>query len=890
MQSLLSMGEALTELVPLPVLDVWGRLSYFFGFLLLVCAFGGVTFRVGTRWVLGRDKQHWNGQAFLAMPITFLLVLSAAYVGSFIPLVHGAQTFESLKDLMLFLCVVLFGYPAILTAPFAYAISDIIEGVPPEFLWDWLPGYFINPAYFWLFLQSIGKDPDFRKIKTWVNYLLTVVVFMIFEPVMWGYICSERFTPALSFGQVTPALFLTMSVTWLLAPPATLIALPLARRFNLFWAEIQGHVEERTWAKSEGVWVSGPVGQERFQAETVRGVPLRVFLLAPLVLLALLMVGATALVTLKSGKADATRLAKQLNKNFSKDIARSLRAQQEREGFVDSAFLGDILSEQPAQGQGRVFVLDEQFDFVVKDSIFKNPAVIKARRLIDSKEPILGAFTFQVLNASPLALNTWLGHVEKCDFSVSGRKEHWYIVSLLPEQYFLSNVQAGNSQAASVFALTILLALVAIVWLGTALTEPLREMSIAASLLASGDLSQRTGGSRLKELEALSTAFNAMAEQMENSIDSLVAEVEQRKVAEQELMIHREQLEKVVEQRTHDLSVALDESESASRAKGAFLAHMSHEIRTPLNAVLVYTQLLKTDESLSESQRAHLDAIYASGEHLLELLNNILVMSRMEAQREQVNTVPFYLNELCERVLEMFYPMADQAGINLQMRKSCEVDCRIESDPGKIRQILVNLVSNALKFTQEGEIRLFLSCASEPDGRLKIVIEVSDDGCGIESDDLDRIFEPFDQLEEGTSKAGSGLGLAISRGFARLLDGDLTVESEFGKGATFRLSFLAVPVCTQHPPSSGEQLDGSQEQESSASEEADYTSTLRSLPAEVRSEVSEAAVQARLNRLLSLASKVDSEYPEAAQQLRELCTTFQFQALQDAVDSDDVDS
>ena len=895
MQSLLSTGEALIGQVPLPILGVWGRLAYILGWVLMVCAFGGITFRVGSAWLIGREKQHWDSQSFLALPLTFVLVISTGYLGSFIPLVHGAQTFESLKDLTVYLCIVLFGYPALLTVPFAYGISDLIEGVPPAFLLDWLPGYFINPAFFWLFFLSIGKDPDFRKARTWLAYLATVVVFMTFQPVMWGYLCAGKFTAPLSFGQITPALLMTMTITWILAPPATLIALPVAKRYHLFWAEIQGHVREISWTGGRKEWVSGPRTSDAGEGKTDGGVPLRMLLLAPLVLLTLTMVGATAVVTLRGGELDAIRLAEQLNSTYANNTVEALKAQGLSRQGIDADVLMKLLESQPAEGLGKLFVLDKDFDFVLKASAFKNPAVLKARQVVGAGEVGSGTFTMQVLTASPLSLETWHGYV--VSFEVG--QQQMYAISLLPESYCLYNSRAGSSQAASVFALTLMLSLVAIVWLGSALTKPLTEISTAASELAVGDLSQRAGSSRVRELKALSNAFNAMAHQMENSIDSLVEEVEQRKVAEAELRVHREQLEKVVEQRTHALSVALDKAESASRAKGAFLAHMSHEIRTPLNAVLVYTQLLKTDSTLTDPQRVHLDAIHSSGEHLLELLNNILQMSRMEAQREQLTTAPFYLTELCEKVLEMFYPMAELNGLCLVFSKSCQVDCRIESDPGKIRQILVNLVSNALKFTPQGEIRLLLSCSSLDDGRLKIVIEVSDDGCGIEPENQERIFQPFDQLEDGAAKAGSGLGLAISRGFARLLDGDLTVESEPGQGAIFRLTFVAVPVgaiegsqvdpavhiSTENYTSEGEK--GNTEEPSEA---VDYTATLRSLPPDVQSEVSEAAVQARLNRLLSLANKVDSEFPEAAQQLRDMCTTFQFQALHDAFDNGGSDS
>src|SRR5262245_12785348 len=253
MNAVIQWFEQAFAAIPLPILEVWGRLGYVVGLVLALCAFGGFTFRLGSGWGLGRERQSWDARALLSISLTFLLVVVTGYLGSFVVLVEGAQTLESLKDLVVFLCITLFGYPALIVVPLAYGLSDLVEGVPPEFLVGWLPGYFINPACFWVAYQLIGKRPDFRRAATWVRYAGFVVVFLGIEPVLWGFICSGRFTPEVSYRSVTPALFFTTSITWLLAPPAMLIALPLARRLRLFWAEIDGHVKER--ALGHKTWI-----------------------------------------------------------------------------------------------------------------------------------------------------------------------------------------------------------------------------------------------------------------------------------------------------------------------------------------------------------------------------------------------------------------------------------------------------------------------------------------------------------------------------------------------------------------------------------------------------------------------------------------------------------
>src|SRR5262245_24056432 len=173
--------------IPLPLLEVWGRFAYIVGLFLAVCAFGGFTFRIGEHWGFGRARQTWNVKAFLSVPLTFVLIIASGYIGSFIVLVPGAQTFESLKDLVVLLSVVLLGYPALITIPFAYGLSDLIEGVPPDFLLAWLPGYFINPSCFWIANQLIGKNPDFRIATTWGRYLAAASLFVLLDAALCGY-------------------------------------------------------------------------------------------------------------------------------------------------------------------------------------------------------------------------------------------------------------------------------------------------------------------------------------------------------------------------------------------------------------------------------------------------------------------------------------------------------------------------------------------------------------------------------------------------------------------------------------------------------------------------------------------------------------------------------
>ena len=326
MTSVISWLEAIVSTIPLPLLEVWSRFSYIVGLVLAVCAFGGFTFRIGEQWGFGRARQTWDAKAFLSMPLTFVLVIASGYLGSFIVLVPGAQTFESLKDLVVLLCIVLLGYPALIAVPPAYMLSDLIEGVPPDFVLNWAEGYFFWTAFVWMAYQLIGRNPDFRRALTWRRYGVFVGLIMLLDPVMWGFICSAQFTSAISYRNISSALFFTLAITWLLAPGVFLVALPLARRFGWFWAEIPGYVRERAFGSREWVWEAGRGSTPRDAGPVQEGVPIRIFIFMPFVALVLVMVGATAIVALQSADDDAAKLATRLHQEASTNIRMRLDA------------------------------------------------------------------------------------------------------------------------------------------------------------------------------------------------------------------------------------------------------------------------------------------------------------------------------------------------------------------------------------------------------------------------------------------------------------------------------------------------------------------------------------------------------------------------------------
>jgi|GEM_PF-3870189 len=240
---------------------------------------------------------------------------------------------------------------------------------------------------------------------------------------------------------------------------------------------------------------------------------------------------------------------------------------------------------------------------------------------------------------------------------------------------------------------------------------------------------------------------------------------------------------------------AKEAAEAASLAKGAFLSHMSHEFRTPLNAIMGYSKLMQGDGNLSEDHRRSLDIINRSGEHLLDLINNILEMSRVESGRTEINSISFNIYEMLEDLESMFRVQAKSKGIAFSFFRGDDVPMVVKSDAGKVRQVLINLVGNALKFTEVGEISVGLACKGEEETDTFILeFKVQDSGVGIPEEDVGKIFEAFEQAEAGkVSGGGTGLGLSISRHYARLLNGNITVASTLGEGSTFIFTLQVQP-------------------------------------------------------------------------------------------------
>jgi signal transduction histidine kinase len=332
----------------------------------------------------------------------------------------------------------------------------------------------------------------------------------------------------------------------------------------------------------------------------------------------------------------------------------------------------------------------------------------------------------------------------------------WKVFVEQPESAAFAPLSGKIWKTALLIAAFVLAAIALSILLARRLVRPIKRMQVAAEAIGAGAYDERIELERKDELGALATAFNTMAEHVQELIGGL-----ERKVAE----------------RTKALEVA-------SKHKSDFLANMSHELRTPLNAIVGFSQVLKEKlfGPVNHKQDEYLDDILSSADHLLALINDILDLSKVEAGQVELESSMFSLREALERGVVMVRERATRNGVQLTLELDRSVEL-VEGDERRIRQVVFNLLSNAVKFTPRGG-QVDVSTARE-DG--EVLIAVKDTGPGIAAEDQARIFEEFQQAKAGNGERpeGTGLGLALSRRLVELHGGRIWVESEPGKGSTF---------------------------------------------------------------------------------------------------------
>ena len=391
-----------------------------------------------------------------------------------------------------------------------------------------------------------------------------------------------------------------------------------------------------------------------------------------------------------------------------------------------------------------------------------------------------------------------------------GKGLDWLIVVVVPEADFTEEIDA-NTRTTIWLCLAALVVAVAIgIITSRWVTNPILRLNIAAKDIAKGEWDKTVEIERADELGELAKSFNTMAQQLRQSFENL---------------------ENRVQERTVELAIAKDKAEVANEAKSAFLANMSHELRSPLNAILGFSQLMTRSQTLSPEHQENISIISSSGEHLLTLINNVLDLSKIEAGRTTLNPKKFDLYRLLCDLEDMFQLKADDKHLQLVFDRTSDVPQYVETDELKLRQVLINLLNNALKFTEEGgvsvRVRLqkiakkvnsynpskslempasndfnfsrlnqsknasFGSPADDLDSTSSFFLhfEVEDTGLGIAANELDNIFEAFVQTKTGKdAQEGTGLGLPISRKFVELMGGKMSISSAVGQGTNFKFN------------------------------------------------------------------------------------------------------
>lgn len=357
-------------------------------------------------------------------------------------------------------------------------------------------------------------------------------------------------------------------------------------------------------------------------------------------------------------------------------------------------------------------------------------------------------------------------------------------------QHYRTVLNEGRSKMTGVMcmaglAITLLMGVFS-VFISLTIVRPVQLITKAAERITGGDLDQRVSVNSSDEIGILARTFNFMSGRLKETMEGL-------RKSEEELQRHRENLEEMVAARTRELAVAKEKADSANKAKSLFLANMSHELRTPMNVILGFANIMDREPQISPKQKENLGLILKSGEHLLSIINNILDIAKIESGRLEAERSDFDLGDLINNTMAMLRVRAEAKNLTLELDQSSSFPRYVNTDPGKLSQIIINLVGNAIKFTDSGRISIKLGIQSIENGRSRrfLCFEIADTGVGISADSLELIFQPFAQIGQ---REGTGLGLPITRKYVELLGGTISASSVPGEGSVFRFTIAYDPV------------------------------------------------------------------------------------------------
>jgi signal transduction histidine kinase/DNA-binding NarL/FixJ family response regulator len=456
---------------------------------------------------------------------------------------------------------------------------------------------------------------------------------------------------------------------------------------------------------------------------------------------------------------------------------------------------------------GQIFIIDRDGKMVASSKI-EQPYIIKGKELerikaVEIKNPIIQATAKHLTAKFGIFTNITDSHPtnfyingERQFVQVTPMKDEWGIdwlgVVVVPESDFMAQINA-NTQTTILLCIGTLFVAAILGWYTSLwITQPLQKLSQASEAIADGNLEQTIELSGKNELGILAQSFNRMAQQLRDSFNRL-----------QNTNV---ELEKRVEARTAELQQAKDIADSANRAKSDFLANMSHELRTPLNGVLGYTQILQRTEPLTPKGRKGIDIIYKCGSHLLTLINDILDLSKIEADKLELHPNAFHFPSFLQGVVEICNIRAEQKHIAFNFEVDPQLPIGVMGDEKCLRQVLINLLGNAIKFTDKGSVTfkaeaikcqeshpesssINQSSIENPKSKIQnrlVRFQIEDTGVGMTPEQLETIFLPFEQVGNTKKQAeGTGLGLSISQKIVELMKTTIQVQSQVGVGSIF---------------------------------------------------------------------------------------------------------